>query len=125
MIDEKKLIEEFEKRMQDDNKMCPVIKVLDVLEIIEEQPKVGEWIPCSERLPIKEYENGKNIRGEDAVYPALVTAKVVDFEANEELILTHEAWFFEWNGKLDFYFNSEEKANVIAWQPLPQPYKGE
>jgi hypothetical protein len=45
------LQEVFENRMQDDNMMCPVIKVLEVLEIIENHPEAdvvevvhGKWI---------------------------------------------------------------------------------
>lgn len=49
MIDEKKLIEDI----------IPVLKKLsadearEVMEVIKSQHKVGEWIPCSERLPKK------------------------------------------------------------------------
>ena len=49
MIDEKKLIEIlsknsiFEKITNAEGK--------NVFEIIEEQPKVNEWISCSERMP--------------------------------------------------------------------------
>lgn len=51
-IDREALHEIFEDKMQDDNIMCPVVKVLDVLEIIENQPaadvqevKHGKWKP--------------------------------------------------------------------------------
>ena len=51
LISRSALIDIFEERMQDDNVMCPIIKVLDVLEIVEEQPTVeakpvvkGEWL---------------------------------------------------------------------------------
>lgn len=45
------LTEQFESRLHDDNVMCPVIKVLDALEIIDTAPsadveevKHGKWI---------------------------------------------------------------------------------
>ena len=59
MIDEKKLIEELEKQIvtittPDD----PEIRtkywnagISYAINCIEKQPKVGEWIPCSEGLP--------------------------------------------------------------------------
>lgn len=50
LISKSALVDVFEERMQDDNVMCPVIKVLDVLEIVEDAPTVdavevvhGEW----------------------------------------------------------------------------------
>lgn len=48
MIDEKKLIERFEH--------TPALSkiVHNLALIVEEQPKVGEWIPVSERLPNEE-----------------------------------------------------------------------
>lgn len=49
-IDREALQEIFENRMQDDNIMCPVIKVLDVMEIIENQPAVDvvEVVRCKD-----------------------------------------------------------------------------
>ena len=66
MIDEKKLIEELEKkpfihgRYDHKNGNIDFISGIEtwhemVMHEIENAPKVGEWIPCSERLP----EEGK------------------------------------------------------------------
>jgi hypothetical protein len=93
-------------------------RVLEALDI-----KLPQWIPCSERLPIEEYKNDKNIRGETAIYPVLVTMKHIVSEENKECIFVHEAWFFEYRGNLGFYSSDLEKINAIAWQPLPEPYK--
>ena len=50
-IEREALQEIFENRMQDNNIMCPVIKVLDVIEIIEKQHtsdvvpvRHGRWV---------------------------------------------------------------------------------
>lgn len=99
MINENILIEEFEKRMKDDNVMCPVIKVLDVLEIIEEQPKVGEWIPCSERLP----ENNTN------VIACFCTETVTEL-------------LYEGEGKFRGLYEYPKDV-IVAWMPLPPAYK--
>lgn len=40
LISRKALINIFEERMHDDNVMCPIIKVLDVLEIVDDAPTV-------------------------------------------------------------------------------------
>jgi len=59
------------------------------------------WIPCSEKLP-----------DEDGIY--LVTD---DSGGVKE---THESWFIE----CDDGTPSWDLANVTAWMPLPEPYKG-
>lgn len=55
LIDEKKLIEELRKYADELGTVRGEIElangVLKAISIINEQPKVGEWIPCSERLP--------------------------------------------------------------------------
>ena len=56
MIDEKRLLEELEfqiKNCEDFGHSDIYINVDIAKEIYEllKQPKVGEWIPCNERLP--------------------------------------------------------------------------
>ena len=53
MIDEKKLIEDIEKEFDG---VCvydvsPSQAIADFIEIVDRQPKVGEWIPCKKELP--------------------------------------------------------------------------
>lgn len=65
----------------------------------------SEWVPCSERLP-EHYvtvlaQHGKRFSDEQFIRP---------------LVLTDEE---EWYGDLGL-LNGE----VIAWMPLPDPYKG-
>lgn len=61
MIDEKKLIEDIEKEIEfamKCNMPAMVAGMRQIASVIEEQPKIGEWIPCSERFP---EENGTYI----------------------------------------------------------------
>lgn len=55
LIDEKKLIEELRKYADELGTVRGEIElangVLKAISIINEQPKVGEWIPVEERLP--------------------------------------------------------------------------
>ena len=56
MIDEKKLIEDIEKEIEfamKCNMPAMVAGMRQIASIIENQPKIGEWIPCSERLPVE------------------------------------------------------------------------
>ncbi len=59
----------------------------------------GEWIPVSERLPEKEKER-----------------YLIDYEHEGEEYIT-----VSYYDKYGFWSSSEVKA----WQPLPEPYKGE
>lgn len=114
MIDEKKLIEKstyypspvsaYEAGWNDCNR--------DWMKRIDEQPKVGEWIPVSERLPENADEyvlitvNGtyKNITYEDAIMLAV-------YDKDEGWIIDgYQYWL---------------TAQVTAWQPLPEPYEEE
>ena len=75
---------------------------------VENQAKIGEWIPCSERLPEK-------------VGRYLITAvwKDGEFEKHSVYNAVYESDNL-WHGegyKLVPY-------KLIAWQPLPEPYKG-
>ena len=102
MIDEKKLInfissKEFQMRIIRSPKSVQEI----LLEFIEEQPKIGEWIPCSERLP----------------------------EENEEVICCFKSGIAKalvlFNCKFHGGVYVYEISDVIAWQPLPAAYAEE
>jgi hypothetical protein len=78
--------------------------------------KENTWIPCSERLPEEPKENpvfdGKYLE----VY--LVTTK---YGSNEQdKVYPFRAF---WNG-INFT-DGWRILDVIAWMPLPEPYKGE
>ena len=47
MIDEKKLLEKIDNNVPD----LTSDQIYKIAEVIVKQPKVNEWIPCSERLP--------------------------------------------------------------------------
>ena len=75
----------------------------DIVEYLESLPREPqEWIPCSERLP--EYD-----------YDTVLCITDTNFWA--VMVYTKEHGFR--SGDLDF------NGEVIAWQPLPEPYKEE
>lgn len=100
MIDEKKLIEDIEKEFDG---VCvydvsPSQAVNDFVEIVDRQPKVGQWIPCSERLP--------EVDGE-----YLVTTKYSQIPT-----------ILEW--RMGYWFDEEANIyKVIAWMPFPPAFK--
>lgn len=73
------------------------------------------WIPVEERMPEDEIPT-----------PKLVTALVPDRKArwdNSEtfsLIVDTDVYDPDYMGKWEYY-----KKNVIAWRPLPEPYRTE
>ena len=96
MIDEKLLIKELSR-----NSIFEKVTVGEetVYDIINRLPKVGEWIPCSERLP----------KPLDYVIVTTVNGTV-----EYGYKLRSDDWDL-WSGCV---FGSE----IIAWMPLPQPY---
>ena len=73
------------------------------------------WIPVEERLPDDEIPT-----------PKLVTALVPDRKARWDtsetfsVIVDTDVYDPDYTGKWEYY-----KKNVIAWRPLPEPYRPE
>ena len=98
MIDENKLIKDIKECYTDE-----FLAEYGFDKLVEAQPKVNEWIPCSKRLPEK-----------DTRY--LVTR--YDYVTNTEFI--DILWYeknIQWNG------HQMGDYAVTAWMPLPKPYQ--
>lgn len=72
-----------------------------ILKIIDEQPTVNDWIPCSERMPEERDSIFKKFKGTDKWRNAMFE-KMSD-NVNVTVV----------------------KCTVIAWQPLPESYNPE
>ena len=86
--------------------------IVDVLNAIERQPKVGEWIPVEEGLPKKYYGfyeiNLVTLENQHVCFG------VYRYDSNE--------WWTRMSKGETVYSN---KHKVIAWMPLPEPYRKE
>lgn len=103
MIDEKKLIKRIKEEPTDG------MYTHEIIQAIEEQPKIGEWVPCSEQLP----EVPEGIDDDDC--PEFnVTIKGA--AESTTLRCDYEGTWFDDNGYI---------YPVIAWQPLPEAYHEE
>lgn len=88
----------------------------EVVNFLKSRPSVTpkpHWIPCSERLP------------EVGTY-ALVSKKPLGFRSNlPNVCMAHRSrdprsGKEEWN---DMLFGKLDDDDVLAWMPLPEPYK--
>ncbi len=106
MIDEKRLVEQLNElkdkcwdRAKKENNINFARKQLDisqVIGIINIQPKIGGWIPCSEKLP---EEKGWYLVYAKNQRPFVAYFKGKTFPLNNHY---HE---------------------IVAWMPLPEPYE--
>lgn len=129
MIDENRLIELLEEEtLRIDTESTPgcgnlygrdasVMKntLNFVIDLINEQPKFGEWIPCNERFP----EEHELIDDETGYYDKSDNVLCCDKNEYNEI----EYWIDytidgEW--QCSEYFTGDE----MYWQPLPEPFKG-
>ena len=107
MIDEKRLIDELKQSgMIADNEYGNAM-----VDMIKNQPKVGDWISCSEQLP----EDGTDV---------IVWFEYFRYgEYNRLFQTTGISYMYDcnWSG----FVNGQSGWNqlsIIAWQPLPEPY---
>ena len=104
MIDEKKLIAAIEAYAKDKTDIGYWYDRLwgmrMAIEIINQQPKIGKWIPCSERLPIFNFD--------------------LEVTTNDnEVLIGHYAggcWYDSTNGNY---------ICVKAWKEPSDPWEGE
>ena len=83
-------------------------EIQDILEgLPSAEPKTGGWIPCSERLPKA---------GRFRHY--IITLR----ENYETINRVYEAWYTKSGWQLGSQMLADK--DVIAWMPLPEPYKG-
>lgn len=94
-----------------------MIRVEDVARIINEMPTIEpeqHWTPCSERPP------------EEDDVEVLCTVKQQNKTNRSETIIVEQGCYFYGTWLLS-YDNQRVNCSreVLAWQPLPSPYRGE
>lgn len=136
MIDEKRLAKEIRDKIPPEKfgERCNTLDVIyGVLQVIDEQPKVGEWIPCSERLP----ENSKQSGAFCPKYQVMTKYGITEGWYNPDMKSWYFlAWFFFGKyDETDIDFEKGDKPKVLrapdgtgivtAWRELPKPGEGE
>ena len=111
----------------------------EMKEWVENQPtvKLPTWIPCSERLPKSENKYGYvncNVTVMRSHYPTS-SYDSCDAPYDEYFVadamydVSQKIWHIGEHTQLNALIDIEDLPlncdYVIAWQPLPEPYKGE
>lgn len=100
-------------------------RAVEIIEQIAEEYNNG-WIPCSVRLPEEHDSIFAKLKGTDKWYDAMFEKisddvnVTVEFEDGTRKTMTLHTNDGKWNTG-----NRIAKFNVIAWQPLPECWKGE
>lgn len=122
MIDEKKYVE-FMTALEENG--AEHIYFDDLRKFVDEFPKIGVWIPCSERMPEEHESMFAKFKGTDK-WDSAMFEKVsddvnvtVEFENGKRKTKTLHTVDGKWNGG-----QRGVKFKVIAWQPLPEAYHG-
>jgi hypothetical protein len=78
---------------------------------------VGKWIPVSEKLPEEKFCDDGYVEPSDTVlvFTKYGSCKVSRYWGNRR----NKRDYYDW---VDIDYRKKE---VLAWQPLPDPYKGE
>ena len=92
-------------------KMSQRIAQKAIQELMDNGVIVGRWIPVGERLP---EENGQY----------LITVKYKPEADYENIYAEHGEWI---DGRWDMFCfgHCGEVEGIVAWMPLPEPYKAE
>ena len=98
-------------------------KAKQIVQEVAEEYK-GGWIPCSERLPEEHDSMFAKLKGTDKWSDAMFEKisddvnATVEFDDGTRKTMTLHTNDGKWNTN-----NRIVKFNVIAWQPLPEPFK--
>lgn len=82
---------------------------------VSEAERPQEWIPCSERLP----EVGHDV---------LITKEPFKIKGYEQKVIKAKRSVDPRSGKIEWWspeFGTLTNKAVLAWMPLPEPYKAE
>ena len=119
---EKNICEPCKKRKEDYNGVrCRACQYGDEMDDIYDAPTIEtqKWIPCSERLPEK---NGRCLATRGLSAAGGIWNRVYICNYSDLMGLKKDKVFWQGNvGKSDF----EELEDVIAWMPLPEPWREE
>lgn len=88
---------------------------VEFMKYVDSQPTVREWIPCSEELPKRHFNH-------DVSVPVLVTyLGYFNNKPYSDNIAIYNYRYKCWKWK--DYEDDDVVVDIVAWMPLPEPYK--
>ena len=105
------------------NRLIPVQDAKQIVQEVAEEYN-GGWIACSERLPEEHETMFAKLKGTDkwdSAMPEKISDDVnviIEFEDGTRKTKTMHTIDGKWKKDINII-----KFKVIAWQPLPEPYK--
>lgn len=97
--------------LNDDEHYVPYVHYDDMVKVLKSLPSARRWIPCSERMP----DSSKQV----LVYARSVHYALAKYDEMREADGSYKKQWVTFDAWKPFYTIKE----VIAWQPLPEPYK--
>ena len=107
MIDEIQLIRDLEHMKEREDLGVPC-SMNNIIALVEKQPKAGEWIPADKALP----EDGKTV---------LCWYEYFRFGNYNRM---YQDYGIGWQCRGCCGGISGVNVKVLAWMPLPEPYRG-
>lgn len=101
---------------------------VDALEDLPPEQPEPRWIPVTERLPIKEFEDGRKNRTVYDIYPCLVTRYSTHTDEPRTRTYVCKSYFDGEDFMLHGGYAPNEESdteNTLAWMPLPEVYREE
>ena len=129
MIDDKKLIEDVYKSMENNPHKDAKVRAnhnyehKHFIDLINRQPQISTWISVSERMPDEHDSIFIRFKGankwRDAMFENVSddVNVTIEFEDGTRKTMTTHTTDGKW--KLDTLM----KCRVIAWKPLPEPWE--
>lgn len=90
------------------------------MRVVLKQPR---WIPCSERLPDEDFWSGRGRQFSNHVIVTIVNHANDDEHFTDMAQTVDGIW--QLSHDVDGDCSLPNWCEVIAWMPLPKPYKGE
>ena len=103
------------------------IAIHEAIDMLRSQPE-PHWIPCSVRLPIEEFEEGRKNGTVYDIYPCLVTRYSTHTDVPRTRTYVCKSYFDGEDFMLHGGYAPDEGSdteNILAWMPLPEPYRGD